>query len=149
MYVQEKTLHPLIYDQERYRVYLEETQRNSVWSGWKEETLVSRLPCLSLFVKEYKEEVLSKRNQVERQLLEEEKVEFKSLIQTKGRVITITGQFFGLMEAIAPKNTGTELSIEDLFSLKKSRCTFKCWRISHENHAPFETAFSLSKNWLL
>jgi hypothetical protein len=119
LYVQEKTLYPLLYDRERYRVYLEETQRRSKWSGWKEETLVSRFPCLSLFVKEYKEEVLSKRNQVERQLLEEEKVEFKSLIQTKGRVITITGQFFGLMEAIAPKTTRTELSIEDLFSLKK------------------------------
>jgi hypothetical protein len=43
-------------------------------------------------------------------------VEFKSLVQTKGRVITITGQFFGLMEIITPR---TEFPIEDLFSLKK------------------------------
>jgi ribosomal protein L40E len=118
-YVQEKTVEPLAYGAEKYRAHLEECKRKSKWSGWKEDKLVLHFPCLSLFVSQYKEDVLSKRNQEERQLLENGKVEFKSLIQTKGRIITITGQFFGLMEAILSSNES--FKIEDLFSLKRIR----------------------------
>jgi hypothetical protein len=119
LYVQEKTVEPLAYDAEKYRAHLEECKRKSKWSGWKEEKLISHFPCLTLFVEKYKEDVWAKRTKVERSLMESGQVESKSLTQTKGRIITISGQFFGLMETILPLSSS--FAIQDLFSLKRIR----------------------------
>jgi hypothetical protein len=57
LYVQEKTVEPLVYDAEKYRAHLEQCKRKSKWSGWKEQKLISHFPCLALFVEKYKEDM--------------------------------------------------------------------------------------------
>jgi hypothetical protein len=50
LYVQEKTVDPLLYDAEKYRAHLEQCKRKSKWSGWKEQKLISHFHvsnCLS------------------------------------------------------------------------------------------------------
>jgi ribosomal protein L40E len=120
-YVQEKTVEPLHYD-EKYQNYLETCKKKSQWSGWNENKLILHFPCLSLFVEKYKEDVWAKRTKVERDLMGSGRVESKSLTQTKGRIITITGQFFALMEMKLPNES---FEIEDIFSLKRVRMYLK------------------------
>ena len=124
-YVQEKTVEPLHYDREKYQQYLDSCKRKSQWSGWNESKLTLHFPCLSLLVEKYKEDVWAKRTRVERDLMESGRVESKSLTQTKGRILTITGQFFGLMEMIDSTSPKDSFKIEDLFSLKRIRVYLK------------------------
>jgi hypothetical protein len=84
--------------------------------------LILHFPCLSLFVGKYKEDVWAKRTKVERDLMGSGRVESKSLTQTKGRIITTTGQFFALMEMILSNES---FKIEDIFSLKRVQVYLK------------------------
>ena len=81
-----------------------------------EKKLVSLFPCFSLLIEQYNEKIFAKRSKLERNLIQDGKVESKSMIETKGRMVTSAGQFFLLLQKISPNGT---IRLEDLFEIEK------------------------------
>ena len=106
------------YDKQKYASYLELVKKKKKWFGLGEEKLVEMFPCFSLLVKKYKEKMFEKRSKWERDLMKDGKVESKSLVETKGRMMTSAGQFFLLLKEIKPKEDG-DVEIIELFDNSK------------------------------
>jgi len=118
--LEEKQTKIFDYDQERYKAYLELVKQNGRWYGLGEKKLVALFPCFSLLLKEYDEKILAKRSKWERDLMKENKVEWRSLTETKGRVVTSAGQFFLLLQQIKPKDKKNDVvDITELFDTSK------------------------------
>ena len=106
------------YDKQKYASYLELVKKKKKWFGLGEEKLVEMFPCFSLLVEKYKENMFEKRSKWERDLMKDGKVESKSLVETKGRMVTSAGQFFLLLKEIKPKEDG-DVEIIELFDNSK------------------------------
>ena len=125
LFVQEIQNKTFDYDKEKYKTYLEEVSKKSNWKSMGEKKLVALFPCFSVLIEQYNEKIFAKRSKLERDLIQEEKVESKSLVETKGRMVTSAGQFFLLLQKISPNG---EIVLEDLFQ-KRSKSTSNLWRI--------------------
>jgi hypothetical protein len=105
------------YDKSKYKEYFALINKKKKWYGLGEEELVKLFPCFSLLVEKYKEKMFGKRSKWERDLMKDGKVESKSLVETKGRMVTSAGQFFLLLQKIAPSSQVVVLT--DLFDISK------------------------------
>jgi hypothetical protein len=105
------------YDKQKYQHYLNTIKEKRKWFGLGEDRLIQMFPCFSLLIEKYYEKMLHKRSQWERDLMREGKVESKSLIETKGRMVTSAGQYFLLLQHIQLNRDGVE--IIELFDVSK------------------------------
>jgi hypothetical protein len=119
LFLEEKQTKVFEYDQERYNSYLKVTKQKGRWYGLGEEKLVELFPCFALLFKEYDEKILAKRSKWERDLMKEGKVEWRSLTETKGRVVTSAGQLFLLLQQIKPQKEERSVDITELFDPAK------------------------------
>jgi len=117
--VQNKTFD---YDKDKYKEYFEEISKKKNWKSMGEKKLVELFPCFSVLIEQYNEKIISKRSKLERNLIQEGKVESKSLIETKGRMVTSAGQFFLLLQKITSND---KVVLEDLFNIEKIRVYIK------------------------
>jgi len=111
--VQNKTFD---YDKDKYKEYFEEVSKKKNWKSMGEKKLVELFPCFSVLIEQYNEKIISKRSKLERELIQEGKVESKSLVETKGRMVTSAGQFFLLLQKISQNG---KVVLEDLFDAEK------------------------------
>jgi hypothetical protein len=106
------------YDLDKYKEYFELIKQKKKWYGLGEDKLVELFPCFSLLVQKYNEKMFGKRSKWERDLMKDGKVESKSMIETKGRMVTSAGQFFLLLQKIT---STSEVVLQDLFDCEKIR----------------------------
>jgi hypothetical protein len=118
LFVEEMQTKVFEYDQDKYKAYLVLVKKKKKWFGLGEEKLVELFPCFSLLVQKYYDKMLGKRSKQERDLIKEGKVESKSLVETKGRIVTSAGQFFLLLQQIKPQEKDS-VEITELFDTSK------------------------------
>src|SRR5688572_29478473 len=101
-----------------------------------EEKLVEIFPCFTLLVEKYNQKMFAKRSKWERDLMKDGKVESKSMIETKGRMVTSAGQFFYCCKRL--HHPLKRLYYKIFLIVKRFECTFNSWRNWEENHVRFE-----------
>ena len=63
-------------------------------------TVDKDISMLHHLLEQYNEKIYSKRSKQERDLIKENQVEGKSMVETKGRIVTSAGQFYLLLQKI-------------------------------------------------
>ena len=106
------------YDIIKYKEYLNEIMKKKKWYGLGEDKLIEFFPCFKILISNYNKKIFGKRSKEERELIEEEVIEGKSMIETKGRIVTCSGQLFLLLQNITfPSDL--PITLQDLFNIEK------------------------------
>ena len=107
-FIQENLMKSFHYDERKYVEYLGEVKKSSSrkWNSLGEKQLTKIFPCFTILLEQYNEKIYSKRSKQERErererdLIKEGFVEGKSIVETKGRIVTSAGQFYLLLQKI-------------------------------------------------
>ena len=117
-FVQEVKRKEYNYDVTKYKEYLGEIMKKKKWYGLGEEKLIALFPCFTILIENYCKKIFGKRSKEERELIEQEVIESDTMIESKGRIITCSGQYFILLQNIS-FSFDLPVTLEDLFNIEK------------------------------